>query len=234
MWVRKLITCLLVGLAGSGCGGHEVTAPVPAPAKEVVLDGLRHPWSICFLSEAEALITEKDGDLLRVSLVDKSRRVVRGFPSDLADSIRVRDFRDNSGIFEVVKHPRYADNRLIYLSYAARGEGGTTTKIIRARLEEDSLQEVQSLFVATPYTTDLFHYGGGMVFGQDGKLYCTIGERLYNERDEPSLPIAQDVADKRGKIYRFNDDGTVPDDNPDFGPDAPPGLYATGIRAAQG
>ena len=73
-----------------------------------------------------------------------------------------------------------------------------------------------------------------MTFGGDGKLYVTIGERLYHEADEPPLPIAQDLADKRGKIYRLNADGTAPADNPDFGPDGTPGLFAVGIRAAQG
>jgi glucose/arabinose dehydrogenase len=73
-----------------------------------------------------------------------------------------------------------------------------------------------------------------MTFGLDGKLYFTIGERLFNEKDEPALPIAQNVEDKRGKIYRINPDGSIPRDNPDFGPGAVPGLYAIGIRAAQG
>ncbi len=78
------------------------------------------------------------------------------------------------------------------------------------------------------------HYGGGMIFGNDGKLYFTIGERLFTEKDEPTLPIAQNVADKRGKIFRINSDGTIPNDNPNFGEKATPGLYAIGIRAAQG
>ncbi len=75
---------------------------------------------------------------------------------------------------------------------------------------------------------------GGMTFGHDGKLYFTVGERLFNEKDEPVLPIAQNVQDKRGKIYRINPDGSIPKDNPDFGPGAVSGLYAIGIRAAQG
>ena len=73
-----------------------------------------------------------------------------------------------------------------------------------------------------------------MTFGGDGKLYFTIGERLFNEKSEPSFPIAQNVQDKRGKIYRINPDGTIPKDNPNFGAAAIPGLYAVGIRAAQG
>jgi len=48
------------------------------------------------------------------------------------------------------------------------------------------------------------------------------------------LPIAQDVTDKRGKIFRLNSDGSIPTDNPDFGENAAEGLYTIGIRAAQG
>ena len=106
---------------------------------------------------------------------------------------------------------------IIYLSYAAKSARGRTTKIIRAVLENDSLQQINILFVAEPYTYERVHYGGGMIFGSDGKLYFTIGERLFTEKDEPALPIAQNMEDKRGKIYRINSDGTVPKDNPDFG-----------------
>jgi len=73
-----------------------------------------------------------------------------------------------------------------------------------------------------------------MVFGADGKLYITIGERLFSEENQPDIPIAQNLTDRRGKIYRLNPDGTIPEDNPDFGPEAVQGLYAVGIRAAQG
>ena len=204
------------------------------PEKIVVLEGLKHPWSICFLSEKDALITEKDGHLIRADIPQKTKTIIKGFPSDLADSIRVKDRRDNSGIFEVISHPEFTENNLIYFSYAAQNEKGTTTKVVQATLRDDSLSNLKTIFLAEPFSSDLFHYGGGMTFGLDGKLYFMIGERLYNEGDEPPLPIAQDLSDKRGKIYRFNSDGTIPPDNPDFGTDAVEGLYAIGIRAAQG
>ena len=70
--------------------------------KTVILDSLRHPWSIAFLSEQEVLITEKDGNLIRADLETGQRKVISGFPIDLVDSIRVKDFRDNAGIFEVL------------------------------------------------------------------------------------------------------------------------------------
>ncbi len=204
------------------------------PEKVVILDGLKHPWGISFLNENEVLITEKDGNLIKANLQDNRKVAITGFPSDLVDSIRVKDFRDNSGIFDIVQHPNFKENRFIYISYASENKKGTTTKIIRAKLESDSLNQIETIFLADPYRFDLFHYGGGMVFGLDGKLYFTIGERYYNENEQPELPIAQDRMDKRGKIHRLNDDGSIPKDNPDFGSGNVSSIYALGIRAAQG
>lgn len=204
------------------------------PEKEVVLENLKRPWSIAFLSEEEALVAEKEGDLVKVNLTTKQKVKIKGFPDDVADNIGAAHRGDNAGIFEVLIDPNFNETKFVYVSYAARNEQGTTTKVIRAVLENDSLNRVQTLFLATPYTSERYHYGGGMTFGRDGKLYLTVGERLFREIDEPALPIAQNVEDRRGKIYRLNPDGSVPKDNPDFGAKAVPGLYALGIRAAQG
>lgn len=202
------------------------------PEKEIIMEGMNRPWSIAFLSEDEALVAEKDGDLVKINLLTKEKTRIAGFPADMEESRT--GFGDNTGKFTVLLDPGFSSNKFIYLSYAAKKDTLKTTKIVRAKLENNVLQQLQTLFVAEPYTHERFHYGGGMVFGQDGKLYFTIGERLFSEKDEPALPIAQNLGDKRGKIYRINPDGTIPQDNPDFGTSPTPGLYAIGIRAAQG
>jgi len=200
--------------------------------KETILDGLKRPWSMAFISEDEVLISEKEGDLVKFNLLKKEKTRIQGYPSDLEDSLG--GFGDNTGKFEILPDPDFKNNKYIYLSYAAKSSKGRTTKIIRAVLENETLQQIKVLFVAEPYTYERVHYGGGMVFGKDGKLYFTIGERIFTEKDEPAIPIAQNIEDKRGKIYRINPDGTIPQDNPYFGDKATPGLYTTGIRAAQG
>lgn len=202
------------------------------PQKEVVMEGFKRPWSMAFLSEEEVLISEKEGDLVKVNLSKKEKIKIQGFPTDLEDSLG--GFGDNTGKFDILLHPDFKTNKFVYLSYVAKSNKSRTTKIVRAVLEKDALQDIKVLFVAEPFTHERFHYGGGMTFGKDGKLYFTIGERLFNEKDEPALPIAQNVEDRRGKIYRINDDGSIPNDNPDFGKNAVAGLYAIGIRAAQG
>ena len=206
------------------------------PVKEVVLDDLKSPWGIAFINDTDALISEKGGNLLRVNLTDKSQAIITGFPNDLANETTGEKYKGgNNGIFDVVLDPNFSENSFIYVAYSARQNTAFTTKVIRGELNGTGLKNVETLFVATPFTeNERYHYGGGLIFGPDGKLYITIGERLFTEEDQPDIPIAQNLSDRRGKIYRLNPDGSIPDDNPDFGEEAVPGIYALGIRAAQG
>jgi len=223
---------------------------IVSPKKETVMDSLRRPWSMAFITADEALVAEKDGDLLKVNLKTKKKIIIQGFPNDLADSLVViaKDYplgtyptglkgfkgRYNAGIFEVVLDPDFLSNQWVYISYVSEKEKKYATKVIRAKLKNNQLTEIETILLALPYADGLFHFGGGLLFGTDGKLYATIGERLFGDSLQPSFPIAQDLSDQRGKIYRINPDGTIPNDNPDFGDDAVAGLYAAGIRAAQG
>ncbi|MDN5200678.1 PQQ-dependent sugar dehydrogenase [Fulvivirgaceae bacterium BMA10] len=224
---------------------------IAQPVKEVVMDNLNRPWSMAFLSEEEAIIAEKDGDLLRVNLSTKEKQKITGLPTDVARKIKIdtskhswgvfpprahgqtRSF--NAGWFQVLLDPDFKNNAYIYISYAAENKKReSTTKVIRGKLSGNKLTRIETLFLAEPYSHGLFHYGGGMIFGSDGKLYITIGERNLFEHLNPVPPLSQDITDKRGKIIRINPDGSIPDDNPYFGPDAIKGLFALGIRASQG
>ncbi|WP_339837243.1 PQQ-dependent sugar dehydrogenase [uncultured Maribacter sp.] len=243
---------VLLGLVFIACTPikKDVAVDNIQPQKRIVLEGLKRPWSAAFLSNEVALISEKDGHLLKVNLETKEKIKIKGFPSDLMDTITIntkayapgsfprsahgKRIKYNAGIFDVVLHPNFDTNHTLYLSYATQKGPLSTTKVISAVLENDSLTQVRSILVAEPYTEGLFHYGGGMTFGADSKLYITVGERLFSEINQPAIPIAQNLADKRGKIYRLNADGSIPDDNPDFGKEAVLGLYALGIRASQG
>ena len=198
-----------------------------------ITDRLLRPWDMAFLSANKALVTEKEGGLQLVDLTTGNKTLVSGLPADL-DNRNKTGIGDNSGLFGIALHPAFEQNPWVYLSYSAKTEEGTTTKVIRAKLNGTTLSQSQDLLVASPFSADRYHYGGGLVFGSDGNLYVTIGERLFNEKDQPPLPIAQNYQDKRGKIYRLNSDGSIPEDNPDFGPGSAAGLYAVGIRAAQG
>lgn len=229
----------------------SIKETTPKPSKEVIMDGLNRPWSMAFLSEEEALVAEKDGDLLRVNLKTKTRQPIKGLPNDVGRKVLIDTVKHGNGVFpggahgqmysfnagwfQVLLDPDFANNSYIYISYAAENEEkASTTKVVRGKLNGNSIEQLETLFLAAPYSHGLFHYGGGMVFGTDGKLYISIGERNYYEHLNPKVPVAQDITDKRGKIIRINPDGSIPEDNPKFGKDAIPALYATGIRAAQG
>ncbi|MEM1358229.1 MAG: PQQ-dependent sugar dehydrogenase, partial [Bacteroidota bacterium] len=198
-----------------------------------------------FLSEDEALLNEKDGDLLRINLTTGSRSTIAGIPQDLADSLRIdttlyppinafpgahgTNQKYNAGLFDLALDPDFATNRWLYISYAAQeSERGYALRVVRGQLNGNQLENLETLLTVPPFTSVLFHFGGGLTFGADGKLYVTAGERLLFDSEQPPLTVAQNLSDPRGKIYRLNPDGSIPDDNPDFGDDAIPGLYAYG------
>ena len=250
MHLKYLAICFFI-LTASGC--LESTAPFTpaAPVKEVVLENVKRPWSMAFLSENEVLLTEKDGHLLRVDLQTGARTIIQGIPIDRTDSTvtKLEDATSlhypkgiqaglrttfNEGLLEVVLDPAFPSNNRLFLSYVSEADSGTTTRVISATLENDALTNIQTILLATPHSDGSFHYGGALVFGQDSTLYISVGDRLFSEANQPPLPIAQDLSDARGMIYRFNADGSIPADNPDLGPGALPGSFALGIRNTQG
>jgi glucose/arabinose dehydrogenase len=183
--------------------------------------GLENPWSLAFLPDGELLVTERAGRL----------RVVRNGtldPDPIPGGPEVRT-TILGGLLDVVLHPAFVTNRLIYLSYSKETEdGATTTAIARARFSGEALEGLRDIFVANTRSRSQTNFGGRMVFGNDRHLYVTIGERQEQER-------AQDPMDHGGKVLRLRDDGTAPDDNPFSGrPGYLPEIYTLGHRSPQG
>lgn len=223
MNARSLAAGAISVVLASCASSRECTAPAGAPPElnfVTVAEGLKHPWSVAFLPDGDFLVAEKDGVLQRVS-PDGRLTAIAGMPADL-DNVR-QDPRDNSGLFDVVLHPDFAANGRLYMSYAVRGRGGSTTRLATARLENNTLHDFRVLFTAAPFTEDRFHYGGALLITQDRHLLLAVGERHFNERDNPPLPAAQAPSDPRGKIHRFTLAGAPA-----------PGAVASGLRAVQG
>ena len=184
-----------------------------------LVEGLDHPWSLAFLPDGRMLVTERPG---RLNLIgrDFKRSHIEGVPRVYASG--------QGGLLEVALHPRFAENRLIYLSYAGPGEGGASTELARARLNGDRLEDLRVLFVEEPKTAGGLHFGGRIVFDRAGFLYLTLGERGQMQR-------AQVPGNHHGSVIRLRDDGTVPPDNPFVGkPGWRPEKYDLGHRNLQG
>jgi glucose/arabinose dehydrogenase len=181
-----------------------------------VMKGLSRPWSLAFLPGGDILITERNAGRLRIvrgGVLDP--QPISGVPVVYSAGL--------AGLMEVVLHPRFADNRLVYLSYIkGLGEKRHTPALVRGRLEGMALVDVKELFVAdTPGTGPAA--GAAMAFGPDGHLYMVVGGA--------NDAIAQRTNTHQGKILRFRDDGSVPPDNPFVGqPDAKPEIWSIGHR----
>lgn len=163
------------------------------------------PWAIAFLPDGTALVTEKGGVLKHLNVQTGKAQDISGVPKVVAAG--------QGGLGDVILHPQYASNGLIYLSYAEAGEDGTQgAAVARAKLtlKEDgsgALGDLEVIWRQTPKVSGNGHYGHRMRFGPDGKLWITSGERQ-------KFTPAQDMTGNLGKLIRLNDDGSVPADNP--------------------
>ena len=187
---------------------------------ELVVDNLTNPWGMTWLPDGSMLIAEKSGELIHFK--DGTKTSIKNVP-DVYN-------RGQGGLLDITLHPDYEETGWIYFTYASEeGEGnGGNTKLSRAKLEGDALVTIEHLYKATPNTTRGQHFGSRIEFDNEGYLYFSIGER--GERDVNP----QDITRDGGKIYRLNDDGTVPADNPFVGTDGLDAIYTYGNRNPQG
>jgi glucose/arabinose dehydrogenase len=166
------------------------------------------------------LVTERPG---RLRIVDRGRasEPLGGVPPVAA--------RGQGGLLDIALDPRFAENRLVYLSYAEPGPSGTAgTAVARGRLGEGRLDGVQVIYRQRPKVQGPNHFGSRLVFARDGTLFVTQGDR-FTYRDG-----AQDLSVDFGKIMRINPDGSVPADNPFVGrPNARPEIWSYGHRNVQ-
>lgn len=188
---------------------------------ETVVDGIPIPWGMAWLPDGSMLVTEKSGILYHVKNGKKTE--VKNVP--------IVYNRGQGGLLDIVLHPDYTKNGWIYITYAStegEGEGGNT-KLIRVKLENESLTQIQSLYKCEPNTTKGQHFGSRIVFDNEGYLYFSAGERGAH------FVNPQDITRDNGKIYRLNDDGSIPADNPFVGKvGAKEAIYSYGHRNPQG
>ena len=194
-----------------------------------VVEGLVSPWGFAFVSAGDILVTQRGGQL----------RLIRGgklMPEPVAGVPAVRA-SGQGGLLDIVTHPKFAENKLVYLSYSKPNADGSqgTTAVIRARWENDRLNDVQEIFEAKAWSTGRGHYGSRLAFDRDGYLFITLGDRQAPATGELEKHPSQDLTTHHGKTIRLKDDGAVPADNPFVNtPGALPEIWSYGHRNMQG
>ena len=190
-----------------------------------VVEGVVQPWSMAWLPNGDMLVTEKPGRLRIVRDGKLLPEAVPGVPQVF--------YQGQGGLFEVLPHPDFEENQTIYLSFAKPVGDGSTTAVIRARLENDRLTDVTEIFAAD--ASGRSHYGGKMAFNEDGYLFLTAGDRQAPSTGDLTAHPAQDLSNHQGVIVRLNADGTIPNDNPFVGEQGVlPEIWSYGHRSPQG
>ena len=190
-----------------------------------VVEGLQHPWALAFLPNQQGiLITERPGNLRIVSPAGKLSAPLSGVPQVWA--------KGQGGLLDVVLSPSFAEDRLVYVSYAEGGgeDGKAGTTVGRGRLSDDltRLSNFEVIFRQEPKLSTGNHFGSRLVFDRDGYLFIALGEN--NQR-----PTSQDLDKLQGKVVRIYPDGRVPADNPFVGQEGVrPEIWSYGHRNQQG
>lgn len=204
--MRTTAALLCLALTTGACA-QQPGAPKGTPVDEAFsvteLGRFNEPWAMSFLPDGRLLVTEKKG-ALKLRANDGSLTTIGGVPEVV--------YGGQGGFGDVLPHPQFARNSLVYLSYAEAGEDNTAgAAVARAKLIVDGnksrLDGLEVIWRQFPKVSGRGHYGHRLAFGADGKLWIASGER---QKFDPS----QDMQSNMGKVLRLNDDGSTPADNP--------------------
>lgn len=184
---------------------------------ENIADGLNHPWSLAFLPDGRALVTERSGNLRILDTNNNLSQPLEGSPQVFA--------RGQGGLLDVHLDPEFESNQWVYLSFAEPGANNTaSTALGRGKFTGSSIENFEVIFRQEPKIDGPNHFGGRIEFANDNTLYLTLGERFQ-------FDPAQNLANHLGTIVRINKDGSIPDDNPFVNnPDAENEIFSYGHR----
>ena len=223
-----LAASLLVSVSAGALAAQDIYETEQANFRvETVAEGLNIPWSIGFLPGGEMVVTERDGGSNGLRIIDADGNLrdepVAGMPDDVV-------VNRQGGLFDAIPHPDFANNRLLYISYAQGSRQAHRTALIRAELSDDlsRLENVEELFAVNFDIATNRHHGGKILFDRDGFLWLSLGDggNHYDEAQTPENHI--------GTLIRLNDDGSVPADNPFVNGGGAQEVWSYGHRNIQG
>ena len=166
---------------------------------DTLLTRLSHPWGMSFLPDGSLLISERTGDLLVADLQTGSTQIIKGLP-DIHE-------HGQGGLLDVLVHPEFESNSLIYFSYANNDGRNYGTEVARAQLIDNTLSNVETIFTALPKVKGTRHFGSRLAIDKEHYLYISLGDR--GDRKQ-----AQKLDSHLGSLIRLHDDGRVPKSNP--------------------
>jgi len=186
-----------------------------------IIEGIDIPWGMDFISQDEMLVTEKSGILYRVS--DGNKTEVSGLPEVYV--------RGQGGLLDVAIAPSFETSKLVFFTTSSTdGEGpGGHTALYSAQLKGDTLVNLKQLYKGEENSKKGQHWGSRIAFDNNGFIYFSIGDRGNREVNP------QDITRDGGKIYRLNQDGSIPTSNPFFNEkESKKAIYSYGHRNPQG
>ena len=229
---RTLLSLLTIGFVASAgallFGQAAMRSSLHDYRVVTVAEGLVQPWSMAFLPGGDMLVTERPGRLRIIRDGKLLPQPVEGLPPIFTGN-------NQAGLLEVMPHPNFATNRMLYITYSKPVADGkeSTTALVRGRFENDRLSNVEQLFESV--SRGRGHYGGKIAFDKSGFLFLTLGDRQVAPEGDLEKHPAQDLSNHHGTIVRLHDDGKVPADNPFVNqPNAKPEIWSYGHRNVQG
>ena len=218
-----LAAALMLGTSMPALAQDVIESEQASFTVETVAEGFAFPWSLTFLPTGEILVSERDGFLRVIDANGDLREApVSGLPDDLV-------VERQGGLMEVAIAPDFETSRMVYFSYSEGTAEANRTALARGTINDDltALENVEDLFHVNFEKARGFHFGGRILFNDDGTLFLTLGDGGMHQ-DE-----AQNPANHLGSVVRLNMDGSIPDDNPDI-EGAAEGVFSYGHRNVQG
>ena len=198
----------------------SAAAVTPVKVTEIATN-LAHPWGLAVLPDGSMLVTEREGRLRVIRNGKLVEAPIAGIPAVLNEG--------QGGLFDVVLHPDFASNNLVYLSFAKGSMEANHTAIVRGVYDGTRLSNIQTVFDAVPNKSSAAHFGGRMMFMPDKSLILTLGDG-YAYKDK-----AQNLSSDLGKVIRITDTGQPAPGNPFLGQAGKrPEIFSYGHRNVQG